>query len=155
MRAKFRIYIEVISAICIVLSLVFLGLEVNTYNKLSKASIRQSLNETDMEVGKMHLNQEVIVQARYKLARNQELTDFEEYMMIEYQSFNYRDFDNSFYQYRMGLFDENAWLAYRRIIEDDLQNNKYVKEMWKKYKQRFSLEFQNEIEGLRKNSDNN
>jgi len=153
MRAKFRIYIEVISAICIVLSLVFLGLEVNTYNKLSKASIRQSLNETDMEVGKMHLNQEVIVQARYKLARNQELTDFEEYMMIEYQSFNYRDFDNSFYQYRMGLFDENAWLAYRRIIEDDLQNNKYVKEMWKKYKQRFSLEFQNEIEGLRKNSD--
>ena len=51
----------------------------------------------------MHLNQEVIVQARYKLARNQELTDFEEYMMIEYQSFNYRDFDNSFYQYRMGL----------------------------------------------------
>ena len=74
-------------------------------------------------------------------------------MMIEYQSFNYRDFDNSFYQYRMGLFDENAWLAYRRIIEDDLQNNKYVKEMWKNYKQRFSLEFQNEIEGLRKNSD--
>ena len=85
MRAKFRIYIEVISAISIVLSLVFLGLEVNTYNKLSKASIRQSLNETDMEVGKMHLNQEVIVKARYKLSRNQELTDFEEYMMIEYQ----------------------------------------------------------------------
>ena len=53
----------------------------------------------------------------------------------------------------MGLFDENAWLAYRRIIKDDLQNNKYVKEMWKNYKQRFSLEFQNEIEGLRKNSD--
>ena len=106
-----------------------------------------------MEVGKMHLNQEVIVQARYKLSRNEELTDFEEYMMIEYQSFNYRDFDNSFYQYRIGLFDENAWLAYRRIIEDDLQNNKYVKEMWKNYKQRFSLEFQNEIEGLRKNSD--
>ena len=103
----------------------------------------------------MHLNQEVIVKARYKLSRNQELTDFEEYMMIEYQSFNYRDFDNSFYQYRMGLFDENAWLAYRRIIEDDLQNNKYVQEMWKKYKQSFSLEFQNEIEGLRKNSDNN
>ena len=101
----------------------------------------------------MHLNQEVIVKARYKLSRNQELTDFEEYMMIEYQSFNYRDFDNSFYQYRMGLFDENAWLAYRRIIEDDLQNDKYVKEMWKNYKQRFSLEFQNEIEGLRKNSD--
>jgi len=101
----------------------------------------------------MHLDQDVIIQARYKLARNQELTDFEEYMMIEYQSFNYRDFDNSFYQYRMGLFDENAWLAYRRIIKDDLQNNKYVKEMWKNYKQRFSLEFQNEIEGLRKNSD--
>ncbi|MGB0294310.1 MAG: hypothetical protein ACPGAO_05735 [Flavobacteriaceae bacterium] len=155
MRAKFRIYIEVISAISIVLSLVFLGLEVNTYNKLSKASIRQSLNETDMEVGKMHLDQEVIVQARYKLARNQELTDFEEYMMIEYQSFNYRDFDNSFYQYRMGLFDENAWLAYRRVIKDDLQNNKYVKEMWKNYKQRFSLEFQNEIEGLRKIATNN
>jgi len=27
--------------------------------------------------------------------------------------------------------------------------------MWKNYKQRFSLEFQNEIEGLRKHSDNN
>lgn len=60
MNNKFRFVIEIVSVLAIVLSLFFLGLEVNQSNTLAKASIRQSLNETDMDVYKMRLDKEAI-----------------------------------------------------------------------------------------------
>ena len=60
MNNKFRFIIEIISVLAIVISLIFLGLEVNQSNTLAKASIRQSLNETDMDVYEMRLDFEAI-----------------------------------------------------------------------------------------------
>ena len=147
MNSKFRFYVEIMSAIALVVSLIFLGLEVNQSNILAKASIRQSLNETDMDVFKMQMDKEVITKALYKIDKGLPLDEYEEYMVIEFQTYNFRDFDNSYYQYRLGLFDENSWLAYQRII-NDLLNDKYVKIMLKREMNNFSQDFQDELRKL-------
>ena len=147
MNNKIRITIEIISALAIVISLVFLGLEVNQSNILAKASIRQSLNETDMDVYEMRLDKEAITRAHYKIDNDLHLDDYEEYMIIQFQTFNFRDFDNSFYQYRVGLFDENNWQAYRRIIKKLLED-KYVRLMLENSFSDFSTEFQNELKSI-------
>lgn len=54
------------------------------------------------------------------------------------------EIDNSFYQYRIGLFDENNWQAYRRIIKKLLED-KYVKIMLENNISDFSEEFQDEL----------
>lgn len=147
MNNKIRFIIEIISVLAIVVSLVFLGLEVNQSNTLAKASIRQSLNETDMNVWEMRMDKEVITAAHYKIDNQIPLDDYEQYMIIQFQTYNFRDFDNSFYQYRLGLFDENTWKAYRTIIEKLLED-KYVQIMLKKNLTNFSLEFQDELKSL-------
>mgnify|MGYP000999625649 CR=1 FL=1 len=147
MNNKVRFVIEIISVIAIVLSLIFLGLEVNQSNTLAKASIRQSLNETDMDVYEMRMDKEVITRAFYKIDNNLPLDEYEEYMIILFQTFNFRDFDNSFYQYRIGLFDENNWQAYRRIIKKLLED-KYVKIMLQNNNSDFSAEFQDELKSI-------
>ena len=147
MNNKVRFVIEIISVIAIVLSLIFLGLEVNQSNTLAKASIRQSLNETDMDVYEMRMDKEVITRAFYKIDNNLPLDEYEEYMIILFQTFNFRDFDNSFYQYRIGLFDENNWQAYRRIIKKLLED-KYVKIMLQNSISDFSTEFQDELKSI-------
>jgi hypothetical protein len=147
MNNKFRFIVEIISVLAIVISLVFLGLEVNQSNTLAKASIRQSLNETDMDVYEMRMDKEAITRAYYKIDNDLLLDEYEEYMIIQFQTFNFRDFDNSFYQYRIGLFDENNWQAYRRIIKKLLED-KYVKIMLQNSISDFSTEFQDELKSI-------
>ncbi|MCH1517935.1 MAG: hypothetical protein L7T62_04895, partial [Flavobacteriaceae bacterium] len=120
---------------------------VNQSNTLAKASIRQSLNETDMDVYKMRLDKEAITRAHYKIDVNLPLDHYEKYMITQFQAFNFRDFDNSFYQYRIGLFDENNWQAYRRLIKKLLEDE-YVKIMLENSLSEFSIEFQEELKSI-------
>jgi uncharacterized protein (UPF0212 family) len=123
MPNNYRIIVELTSVVAIILSLVFLALEVKQSNQLAKAEIRQALNVTDMEVYKVQMEEDIIAKALYKINKNLPIDDYEEYQLNEFQKFNFRDFDNSFYQYRIGLFDENVWFAYRRIIKSLLTEN--------------------------------
>ena len=68
-------------------------------------------------------------------------------MVIQFQAYNFRDFDNSFYQYRLGLFDENNWQVYRRMIKR-LLKDRYVIKMLEKQRTNFSKEFQEVIESI-------
>ena len=147
MPNKYRIIVELTSVVAIILSLVFLGLEVKQSNQLAKAEIRQALNVTDMEVYKVQMEEDIIAKALYKTNKNIPIDDYEEYQLDEFQRFNFRDFDNSFYQYRIGLFDENVWFAYRRIIKSLLMQN-YIMIMWGNSNQSFSIEFQDEVNNI-------
>ena len=105
MPNNYRIIVELTSVVAIILSLMFLALEVKQSNQLAKAEIRQALNVTDMEVYKVQMEEDIIAKALYKINKNLPIDDYEEYQLNEFQKFNFRDFDNSFYQYRIGLFD--------------------------------------------------
>ena len=147
MPNNYRIIVELTSVVAIILSLVFLALEVKQSNQLAKAEIRQALNVTDMEVYKVQMEEDIIAKALYKINKNLPIDDYEEYQLNEFQKFNFRDFDNSFYQYRIGLFDENVWFAYRRIIKSLLTEN-YIMIMWGNSNQSFSIEFQDEVNNI-------
>ena len=149
MPNKYRIIVELTSVVAIIFSLVFLALEVKQSNQLAKAEIRQALNVTDMEVYKVQMEEDIIAKALYKINKNLPIDDYEEYQLNEFQKFNFRDFDNSFYQYRIGLFDENVWFAYRRIIKSLLTEN-YIMIMWGNSNQSFSIEFQDEVNNILK-----
>ncbi|MDC1374113.1 hypothetical protein N8294_02880 [Polaribacter sp.] len=144
MKNTYKQIIEIISSLAIVLSVIFLALEVNQSNQLAKSTIRQALNVSDMEIWKVQMEEDVIAKSLHKIKKDIKLTDYEEYQVILFQNFNFRDFDNSFYQYRNGLFEKDVWLAYRRIISDLLED-KYVMQMWNKHYSQFTTEFQKEI----------
>ena len=99
MEHRMRLIIELISAAAIIVSLVFLGIEANQSNQLAKATIRQALNETDMEIYRVQMDEEIIPHALYKNDNNLPLNDYEQYNVNLYNVYNFRDFDNSFYQY--------------------------------------------------------
>ena len=151
MNSKGRFIIEIVSASAIVVSLIFLGFELNQSNTLAKASIRQSLNETDMEVYQMQMDKQIITEALYKVEKNISLDEYEEFLLIKFQAYNFRDFDNSYYQYRLGLFDEHNWQAYQRIIKTLLED-KYVQRMLATQLSNFSEEFQSELKSLQEES---
>ena len=145
MEHRIRLIIELISVAAIIVSIVFLGIEANQSNQLAKATIRQALNETDMEIYRVQMDEEIIPHALYKNDNNLPLNDYEQYNVNLYNVYNFRDFDNSFYQYRIGLFEQSDWLAYRRIIKSLLRDPTVLK-MWDNQSHVFSKEFKLEVE---------
>ncbi|MGY8966212.1 MAG: hypothetical protein ACKVHJ_03330, partial [Flavobacteriales bacterium] len=85
MPNKYRIIVELTSVVAIILSLVFLALEVKQSNQLAKAEIRQALNVTDMEVYKVQMEEDIIAKALYKINKNLPIDDYEEYQLNEFQ----------------------------------------------------------------------
>lgn len=150
---KFKILLNSISTIAVIGSLIFVGIQINQSNQVAKATIRQSLNETDMQIYAITMDQPSLAKADYKLKKGKELNDYEKYQLIKYREYNFRDYDNSFYQYQIGLFEEEAWEAYRRLIKKTFNNDLLYFKMWNENKESFSSSFQKEITELLKEID--
>ena len=150
---KFKILLNSISTIAVIGSLIFVGIQINQSNQVAKATIRQSLNETDMQIYAITMDQPSLAKADYNLKKEKKLNDYEKYQLIKYREYNFRDYDNSFYQYQIGLFEEEAWEAYRRLIKKTFNNDLLYFKMWNENKESFSSSFQKEITELLKEID--
>jgi len=99
-----------------VASLIFVGTQINQGNQVAKARIIQSL-ETDMQIFAITMDQSALAKADYKLTKGEALNDYEKHQLEKYREFSFRDYDNSFYQYQIDLFEEEAWQAYRILFK--------------------------------------
>ena len=91
---KFKIIVNSISTIAVVASLIFVGVQINQSNQVAKATIRQSLNETDMQIFTITIDQNTLAKADYKLVKGEKLNNYESHQLEKYREFNFRDFDN-------------------------------------------------------------
>jgi len=48
MNSKIKFLVEILSAIAIIISLVFLAIEINQSNLLARATVRQTINDNDV-----------------------------------------------------------------------------------------------------------
>ena len=98
-----------------------------------------------MELWKIMLEEDVIAKSLFKIDNNLKLTKYEEYQVELFQTVNFRDYDNSFYHYSNGLFEEDVWLMYRKGIKQLLLRDLSARKMWEKHNSEFSNEFQIEV----------
>lgn len=148
MDSKWRIIIEIVSSLAILTSLVFLGIETQQSNLLAKATVRQTINDNDIEYLETFLDPNVIPVANHKLKQGEALTDYEAQQIIWQQHINFRIFDNGYYQYQNGLLDEEEWLKYKSIIRTLCINNRYIQPMWDAYGANFSTSFQKQVDEI-------
>lgn len=145
---KIKFIIDFIGSIALLISLLFLGIEINQSNAIAKATVRQTINDNDVEYLETFLDQKVVPKANHKLNLGEELSPYEAQQLIWQQHINFRVFDNGYYQFLNGLLDESEWLKYHSIIVTLFQTNPYVAEMWSIYGKNFSPPFQKQIEQI-------
>jgi hypothetical protein len=148
MNSKFKFLVEWLSAIALIFSLIFLAIEVKQSNSLARATVRQTINDNDVDYLETFLDSNTIPIANYKLKSGQELSKYEIQQIIWQQHINYRIFDNGYYQYQNGLLDKEEWLKYKSIMTTLFEKNPYVYEMWAEYGENFSSSFQVEVEKI-------
>ena len=134
--------INTITTISLLVSLLFVAIQINQSNHLAKATVRQTINDNDIEFLQSYLDEQVIPVANHKLNTGQELSEYEQQQIIWQQHINFRIFDNGYYQYKNGLLDESEWIKYMSIINTLIKTNPYVTQMWNRYGANFSDDFQ-------------
>ena len=74
MNPKFKFLVEILSALAILVSLVFLAIEVNQSNMLARATVRQTINDNDVEYLETFLDSNTVPIANYKRKNGEKLS---------------------------------------------------------------------------------
>jgi len=100
---------QVVSAMAVVASLVYVGFEIGRNTEASRAATRQSIAETDFEYVGATIDPLTLAEAEAKYEAGLDLTLTEQFILRERQHLNFRIFENAYYQYRVGLLEEETW----------------------------------------------
>lgn len=145
---KNQTILNIITAFSLMVSLVLVSIQINQSNHLAKATVRQTINDNDIEFLKSYLDTKIVPLANHKLSTGQNLSEYEKQQIIWQQHINFRIFDNGYYQFKNGLLDESEWNKYLSIIGTLVGSNPYVLDMWDIYGSNFSDDFQNLMKSL-------
>lgn len=141
---------QIISAVAVVVSLIYVGVQVNQNTKATQAAMRQSIADNDITYLMSSLDNGILAVASYKYDRNIELSELELSQLIARQHVNFRVFENAFYQYEQELLEPETWTRYKLIIKDLLRSDTPAEMMWKQFGDTFTRSFQKEISLLLK-----
>ena len=140
---------QVVSAVAVVLSLLYVGQQIRVNTEATRAATRQSVTETDFEYISSVLDPLTLLEAETKLLAGLELESHEHLALIERQHLNFRIFENAYYQYTKGLLEPEAWGRYPRVIRKLFSEREPARTMWEQKKQIFEESFRDEVEAIR------
>jgi hypothetical protein len=133
---------EIGAAVGVIVSLVFVGLELRSSTEATQAATREAINQKDLAFLSLQIDSSVLAIANTKRRMGDELSPLEEDQLIREQYINFASFDFSFSEYRRGAQDLDSWLRHENIVRVVIENHPYAKIMWEQKQNEFTPEFQ-------------
>ena len=115
---------EFLGGIAVVVSLIFVGIQVRNSTKASRAATRQAIADSFMTaaaavVEPVTLNEAMAELESGKILEN--LPQTQRYQLQIYSAMYIRALDNAFYQYQSGLLENAQWQSMRNGLVFNLQ----------------------------------
>ena len=136
---EYALIAEIVSAIAIVISLVFVGIEVRRNTESQKASTYQSMIDLS------HDRMQTAVENReiYELVQSDwaELDSVDQARLGTWQRDWWRLNENAFVQYSRGVIGDGEWIGYRSLVCEEALDNS-----WENHRRSLSPEFVSFIE---------
>ena len=143
---KFALLAEIVSAIAIVVSLVFVGYQIRQGNEETalntsaiQATIRQSMLETDLGGLYVYMDHPYLAK-RTELTPDQ-LTEVKALIIAFVRMREYY-----WTQFNDGLLDEPTWLSYRQPLTNVVFQSEVGREVWEDFRRAFNPGFIEDIE---------
>ena len=143
----FSHWLSIFANLAVVGGIIFLGVEIRQNSKMMKAQIRSDLAQSVIAQIEIGMRPEVAA-AQIRQANGEDALPEDQYFLDLYVRALLRGWENSFYQYRMDLFDRAEYEADLRVLEAVMQTALYIN-FWDRYGGQFSDEFQQTVEGLK------
>ena len=133
---------EIGAATGVIVSLIFVGLELQSGTEATEAATREAINRKDLAFLSLQIDSSVLARANTKRRNGEELTPLEKDQLVREQYINFASFDYSFTEFRRGAQDLDGWLRHRKIVQSVIENSQDAKVMWERRQHDFTPEFQ-------------
>lgn len=133
---------EIGAAIGVIISLIFVGLELQNNTAATEAATRETVNQKDIHFLSLRIDSSVLARAHAKFESGEGLSTLEESQLVHQEYVNFVSFEHSYYQYRKGVLEEKEWLRHRNIIRLQIEEFPYSRIMWERSSNTFGPEFQ-------------
>ena len=144
---------EILGAAAVVITLAYLVVQLRLNTTAIKAQTRSSMTDQLLAMSNTFTSTPELVDAEVKAAASSPILagspilDKEQRLLFMYCLSWFRVWENWFYQYRLGTFEESEFLAFRASWLEVLQIALY-QETWLKIRNQFSPEFAAEIDSI-------
>lgn len=138
---------EIIGVIAVVVSLVYLAVQIRQNTKVAKAATRQAIAESTERLGDDLINNSDMAEIFVKHMSGGKLSPVEN---LRLQARCYRDmqhWENIHYQFNEGLVSRDQWLGFRKNLVTLLTIDAY-REYWEHEASHYSDAFQTEIASI-------
>ena len=128
---------EIIGVIIIVLTLLYLSVQVRQGAHLMRSGSRQALMNNDRESLLAYLDNMDLFD---KMASPEKLSRADQRRFTVLWIINMRNREHEWFQYQDGILDEPTWFSYREIIRITLASKRH-RAWWEKSKRAFDAQF--------------
>lgn len=138
---------EIIGAMGVIVSLIYVAFQVKQNTKASRAATRQALADGAQRLAGDVVEGESMPRIMIDAMSGREVKPDE---IFRLQSRCYRDlrfWDNAFYQYNQGMLTEDEWQGFRENLKLLMQFPTY-REYWDQFQVMFSTPFRDELNYL-------
>jgi hypothetical protein len=139
---------EIGAATGVIISLIFVGLQLQSNTEATEAATREAINQKDLEFLSLRMDSSVLARAHAKLENGEELSSLEESQLVHQEYVNFISFEHSFYQYRKGVLEPDEWLRHRKIVQLQIEGFLYSRTMWVRSRNTFTPEFQELVDSF-------
>ena len=133
---------EICAATGVIISLIFVGLQLQSNTEATEAATREAINQKDMEYLSLRLDSSVLATATAKLDNGEVLSTLEDSQLVHQEYVNFIAFEHSYYQYRKGILEPEEWLRHENIIRLQIERSRHAQKMWERKRHTFTTRFQ-------------
>ncbi len=139
---------EIGAATGVIISLIFVGLQLQSNTEATEAATREAINQKDLEFLSLRMDSSVLARAHAQLENGEDLSSLEESQLVHQEYVNFISFEHSFYQYRKGVLEPDEWLRHRKIVQLQIEGFLYSRTMWARSRNTFTPEFQELVDSF-------
>jgi len=129
----------------ILVGIAVLIIEINQNTQAMSTASRDELVAHTLSFFEQGMDNQVIALAEYKRRSGTELDGFERSQLWLYQYYSTRIFENIYIQHQRGLFSDEEWAKYRRILKGIFGSNEIAVEMWNRTNGHWADDFHQEV----------
>ena len=125
----------------------FLAYELQQNTQMMKSQTRAQVSQSTIHNVDMY-REAAVLAATIKLELGEQLSIEEEYLLDNAANATFRMWENNFYQYQSGLFEQSEFEAELAIWREIMSNDVIFREHWKRQKMTYSSGFRDFMDGL-------
>jgi len=138
---------ELVGTIAVVVSLIYVGLQIRQSTTVARSATRQSVTELMIENGKDLVADPHLADAFIRDLRGEQLEPVDRIRLFGRAYMAMRNWENIHYQYRTGMLTEDEWRGIRLNLEAVFEWQT-IRTYWENEKQFYSRPFQKEVEAI-------